>query len=48
MDGNTSRLFMAMNLDNGNSNVAFSLGIKLEGGITSDRVLSNFVGTGGQ
>ena len=44
----TASQFVVININNGNSNEKFNGAISLSGGITSDHVLFNFVGTGGE
>jgi hypothetical protein len=43
----TASQFVVINVNNGNSNEAVNGAVNLSGGITSDHVLFNFVGTGG-
>ena len=44
----TASQYVVINIGNGNANEAINGEVNLSGGITSDHVLFNFVGTGGQ
>jgi len=44
----TASQYVVINIDNGTSNESINGAISLSGGITSDHVLFNFVGTGGE
>jgi len=47
INGSASQ-FVVININNGTTNEAVNGAVNLSGGITSDHVLFNFVGTGGQ